>query len=510
MDMKNLNIGKYIYGIHQGKGSCAYCYDFVLPSDSIRLSELIAGEGYNLINKYNLGKNIFQEYEKNGDYILTSYYTHSGELRIVSEPDCAYLKRSDTVKNAMVGSTVAQIDLEDFGLSYVIRLCDGRFIVIDGGWEFEPDADKLMDCLRRQSPYEKPVIAAWIMTHAHLDHYRCFFVFMQKYESDVVIESFIYNFYDINDKDPLLQAAFENESAELPHIARFEEIVANTDALVYKAHTGQVYDISNAHLEIISSPDDVFYTPMDEFNKSSLIVRMVIEGQTILWCGDAHFKSARLAKLWGDYLKSDILQVPHHGFIGGEPEEYDIINPDVCLWPVTEEDCYERINVYRANSQHLMYNVDVKESFTGGGGEVLLNLPYTPRPNGRKIYLNKIEKAQKAIGATSWFFDDVSAEDCTFTFISNCCMENGAIDVYADLYFEKSKNFVQNIKIVVPPCCVCKKNLLNPDDADPNALFFNRNSLYTKGVPEGEHFAVRFKSKQLFVVRGSKPDIYHN
>lgn len=63
-------------------------------------------------------------------------------------------------------------------MSYVIRLTDGRFIVIDGGREFEPDSERLYQCLKNGSSGQNPVIAAWIMTHPHSDHFHCFIEFM--------------------------------------------------------------------------------------------------------------------------------------------------------------------------------------------------------------------------------------------------------------------------------------------------------------------------------------------
>ena len=40
----------------------------------------------------------------------------------------------------------------------------------------------------------------------------------------------------------------------------------------------------------------------------------------------------------GAALKSDILQVPHHGAApGGSVEAYDLIDPDVLLWPAGDQ-----------------------------------------------------------------------------------------------------------------------------------------------------------------------------
>ena len=58
------------------------------------------------------------------------------------------------------------------GLSVLIRLTDGRFIVIDGGFNRTECADALIKAIKEQSKAytNKPVIAGWIITHAHGDH----------------------------------------------------------------------------------------------------------------------------------------------------------------------------------------------------------------------------------------------------------------------------------------------------------------------------------------------------
>ena len=46
--------------------------------------------------------------------------------------------------------------------------------------------------------------------------------------------------------------------------------------------------------------------------------------------------NAQIAKVYGDYLKSDVLQMAHHGLSGGEITLYQAADPDICLWPTTE------------------------------------------------------------------------------------------------------------------------------------------------------------------------------
>ena len=209
-------------------------------------------------------------------------------MRIVGETNSGYYRLQDRPGGWQLPSLLTQIDLEDYGLSYLIRLSDGRFLVLDGGWDFEPDADKLMKQLRTQSPDEKPVIAAWIFTHPHIDHYRCFLVFYEKYKEDVEIEAFLYNFPEVSgDADGQSTRLVEKE--EIEYMRVLEQRVAESGALVVRPHTGQVYQFANARMEVLSSLDDTCFAPC-KGNEISLVLRVFIEGQSILFCADACYE----------------------------------------------------------------------------------------------------------------------------------------------------------------------------------------------------------------------------
>lgn len=386
-------IGKCLYRAHEGQGTYAEYYQEVSREQCVEYRKQLEKEGFVLNEEHCLGIRVFYTYAKGQDVKFVSYYPNVHEMHVVSEPNSNWLAYSDNRGEDRVSTLLRQIDLEDFGESYVIRLRDGRMIVFDGGFEYEADADKLMNTLTEFSPDEKPCIAAWIMTHPHLDHYRCFLIFQSKYGEQIEIEKFIYNFPDTG----------EEEYEAIPALQKFEEpvylqkmyaAVEQTGAKVYRAHTGQVYKIGNAKLDILSSPDNTMEPPVKDFNQTSLVIRMEIEGQTILWGGDAYFGKTRLAKRYGTYLKSDIFQIPHHGFQGGDEKVYDLINPSVCLicgfdrvWLGTQFHFFEL-----SYNQHLIYNMNIQEYLAGGNGDITLELPYIPRSNGKEALMERIAK----------------------------------------------------------------------------------------------------------------------
>ena len=286
-------------------------------------------------------KNLFTALEKENCGVFINYFGNTGELRIVCEENCAYFSFEDNALKCIVKPQITQISLEDFGLSYAIRLSDGRFIVIDGGWNFEPDVDRLFECLKSESPLDKPIISAWILSHPHHDHFHCFIGFMDKYGDDVTLEKCMLNFPDLTNEVHYKRLTAKNDILGdlYDYLPMMFDRIEKSGAKGFTAHTGQKYKISDAELEILSSIDDTIHLT-DNLKSTSLIIKMMLGGQTILWTNDAAFSHARLTERYGEYLKSDILQIPHHGFQSGsaeaEIEGYDLIRPRVCLLPVSD------------------------------------------------------------------------------------------------------------------------------------------------------------------------------
>jgi len=505
--MKNLpekEYGKSIYCEHEGKGTFVRSYEQVTEEAFSRFIEEMKDCGWQYKENHRFDSSSFYTFTDGADAAYVSFYPGTGEMRIITEPDSAYLSYRDESGAKRVTPTVTQIDLEDFGLSYVVRMDDGRFIIFDGGWPFPPDADKLMAVLKEQSPDEKPRIAAWIMTHPHIDHYRCFLVFWPVYKDDVIIEKFIYNFPD-TDPVSLERVLPLNQDGEVENLEKLEVLVKETGADVYRAHSGQVYTFGNVRMEVLSSPDDTFEPPVKETNPFSLINKMTIAGQTILWCADGYFANAKLGPRYRNYLKADILQVPHHGFNGGRSEEYRLIDPKVCMASVHERDMYTRMNLVKPDNITLIHELHVEEFFTGSTGNIMLPLPYTPRPGSRKQLLEYIAEKQKRVGAHSFFFTDLTTENCDFTVINTA---RRAVDVYVDLYFEDPGLYVDSIRFSAPGFAFVRVSLTDPEKIDDDALYFNRRALKKIGIPDNTVFAAHFRSEQPVVIEGPKAAVY--
>jgi len=462
-------------------------------------------QGYEAKECWTRKDQCFGAYLKDHTGIFLNYFGGTKELRIVEEKDCTYFSFADQAGDALFPPQITQLTMEDFGMSYAIRLSDGRFILMDGGRNMEPEWDRLYACLKEQSPTEHPCIAAWIFSHPHGDHFHCLIGFMEKYGSCVDIERFFFHFPAHDDfvHYPALQDAptpVGNLAGRI-WIPRMLETIRKTGAAVFTPHTGQRFCIGDADMEILSSMEDTIHATHD-INGISLVIKMTLGGQSILWATDAGFSYARLAQRYGDYLKADILQIPHHGFQSGtaegEIEGYRLIRPRVCLLPASDFTAFTFFCAYRPGTRFLIEWDEVEEIITGSQTHTLI-LPYLPLPNAKENTRLMLAKGQDAAGARSWVFTGLSTareEDFIFT-ILNTVIPPARVSI--NLYFEEKALAVRFIQTEIGGSCLKTLNIVG-DEVDGCIYPHSINSLKVKGVPQNQPFAVRFISDTPIIV----------
>jgi len=239
------------------------------------------------------------------------------------------------IKNDVV-ATFTQLPVRS-GMCYVVRLSDGTFIVVDGGEYTTEDCLRLYEFMKANSLQKIPTVALWIFTHSHSDHIGLATRFIVEYKDKVNVQAFAYQFPDC-DK---ISVAMESLEKMKKDIDVLEQNIQNCypKAELYTLHTGQRYDLSGAEIEILWTVDDTYPTAYLSFNDLSVALRIKFDdGKTVLLLGDCmHEACRRIAHTYGDYLKSDILQVTHHGLIGGDRELYELIDPEICFWATAKE-----------------------------------------------------------------------------------------------------------------------------------------------------------------------------
>jgi beta-lactamase superfamily II metal-dependent hydrolase len=147
---------------------------------------------------------------------------------------------------------------------------------------------------------------------------------------------------------------------------------------IVKPHTGQKFYIRNAEFEVLYTHEDLYPTELTIFNDSSTVMRMTANGQTFMWLGDVQYDASDvICAMYDTYIKSDFVQVSHHGETGGTMGLYYRIDPTVAIWPVKTER-YEIIKTNQVNA-YLINLLNVQENIVAGNGTRTIQLPYTPQ-----------------------------------------------------------------------------------------------------------------------------------
>ena len=109
-------------------------------------------------------------------------------------------------------------------------------------------------------------------------------------------------------------------------------------------------------------------------NASTVFYKMTLEGQTIMWLGDAAAINCDIGvEQFGDYVKSDVMQMSHHGGYGGTINLYTKVDPTYTLLPTTFGGYFSVIN--SELNQVLVKSENMKQMFVSGFGTYSVKLP---------------------------------------------------------------------------------------------------------------------------------------
>ena len=269
-------------------------------------------------------------------------------------------------------------------MSYVIRTSKGKTIVIDGGWS-EYDGAYLFTYLQKITGQATPHVDAWFLSHPHGDHYGVLLEFANTYASQVTVDAFYHRMptaeeaekYFYNADPAKIQNAVKNI---LNKVGKLKDSQGNATRIVSvnPVHSGKCnssFDFDEVHFDILMTVEDLFwgcdnittkysgtkadaghvYTnetiaqlTADNLNNSSVVFRVTMGGKTILFLGDAAQSAGIMLKRYHDAnkadnskyfsLKSDIVQIAHHGTNNVQKVVYQAIDADIALWPTPKWD----------------------------------------------------------------------------------------------------------------------------------------------------------------------------
>lgn len=253
-------------------------------------------------------------------------------------------------------------------MGYIIKTDNGKTIVIDGG--MSTDAENLKKYINQ---YDNN-IDYWFITHPHRDHAGAFIDIVEN-SNDIKINKVYYS------ANPL-EWYQEYSSDRASEIEKFYQAIENQKISLIKseAKIGDCIKIDNVKIEIlgINNPE----ITVNPINNSSMVFKLYVNNKSILFLGDTGEESSKkLIDNYGEKLKSNIVQMSHHGQQGATEELYKLVNPEICLWPTPEwlwnNDSGEGYNSgpwKTLETRKWMENLKVKNNYVAKDGDITIKV----------------------------------------------------------------------------------------------------------------------------------------
>ena len=283
-------------------------------------------------------------------------------------------KESVTPSLTLIGQSATM----DCGQGYIFVLPDGRLIVQDGGYRTDDKVDYVYNAIKEVAPDKNNiVIAAWFVSHPHCDHTYGMEEFLDLHKGDktITVERVIYNFVEA-ERYEYKRTDGGYEDGKIVAESLFKKINESIpNAKLIKAHTGQVFKFGSANIEIMYTVED--YLPSKKFdyvNTTSTVIRVNIAGQSVMLLADTTHSTCKIIEAtYAESLKSDMVQLAHHGLYAGSSSLYQYINAKVLLWPNTEKLAKEWVD----DAAVVAALAPAKDVYISGSVNTTLTLPYT-------------------------------------------------------------------------------------------------------------------------------------
>ena len=206
-------------------------------------------------------------------------------------------------------------------LSIVIKSPNGKIIVIDGGWE--ADADKLSSLILQQGGK----VDAWLITHPHEDHVGALCAILNDSARKIKIDKI---YCSLATPDWYRQVSPTGAGIADQLLSAFTKLTVGT--VTNSIGRGTEINIDDVNIRVLNNRGVYTYNGV---NNSSLVYKIRVSRQSILILGDLAYDGGKdlIKTCTAAELKSDIVQMAHHGQHGVDQDAYALIAPTTCLWP---------------------------------------------------------------------------------------------------------------------------------------------------------------------------------
>ena len=312
----------------------------------------LLNNGFTQISNTTIDNNVFYTLKDNNKLYYLYYTAYSHQVRIIqdnstrtmlSELDASsqgtgkpefYLYSLDYTHGEGQTSTTDYWKI-NCGAMLIVKLPDNSLFVIDSGHQRQSSNAALEGLLNfmykitGQTAGTTLDIRSWFFSHAHGDHVYMAYPFVEKYHEVLNVESLMFNI-----------PSFQTMSGGYDSGTFLMKQAFNTyypNCKYVKLHTGQTFTLQGVKFDVLHTHEDgvdgTGKTTIGDFNDTSTILEMLMDGKKLLLLADAGSvcQSDMLAMYSAETLKSDCVQTAHHGF-NDVTSLYNVIKAPLALY----------------------------------------------------------------------------------------------------------------------------------------------------------------------------------
>jgi glyoxylase-like metal-dependent hydrolase (beta-lactamase superfamily II) len=353
--------GKMMELYESGSGNYQVTYQQIKIADAeaevAAYEQALVDAGYTLHQHNTINENQFFTYTNGDTMVHCNYFKSMRQFRIIYGPKM-YLGSQEPIPDyeKKVTPSISIVGATDSVLCMVYQAPDGSFVIIDGGYgedrtyewtlnggtsdimtytinrDIEKDMASLWALLESKTPAGQKPQVTWMMTHGDPDHICLPPRFMKEYKDKFDLNLVVYNFpiiANVGLKNGEGAATYQHYIDTFINAAK----IHFPDAPHMVFHTGQKLYLPGTEIEFLFAAEDYWPNAMPWMNDTCAAWRITSEGKTMLFMGDCTTSlNDQMVRVFGNYLKSDIMQLNHHGSNGGTLSLYKIVQPEVAFW----------------------------------------------------------------------------------------------------------------------------------------------------------------------------------
>ena len=326
-------------------------------------------------------------YQKDDLLVIVSHLVKMNETKIYANEETVLSDRlfyDEAVNKSIQGNAKTKLhvtEMKKVGGGFVIQLKNGHFLLYDGGRE--SNADNMVQYLESLVPEgERPIVEAWIISHSHSDHMGVLqsFADSKDYSKRICVES-VY-FTEPGEEIIETYSKLDDVNGRLMYLRAASEFLKTSEGTkppVYRMRLGERYYFSDFTMDVIFSPELVPLDKWETWNSSTVVLMFTIEGQKVLFTGDADWccQLVYTDMYDKDYFDLTIYAVPHHGINVYKQITYRLGNIQTAIYPTSVLGTTFGAASYlgrKPQNEHLV--AVAQESLTWGDGTKILTFPY--------------------------------------------------------------------------------------------------------------------------------------